>query len=205
MEIDIRDTGRNNTVEIASDVTRTGPMRIEITGNNNHLAIGPRTKLAAGLIEIRNDRSRIDIGAACVISGQLRLRADDTALAIGDETTMMGAHITLHERGRITLGRDCMLSGNIVMDVSDMHSILDAASGARINPPADIEIGDHVWIAQGVQILKGAVIGSDCVIGARALVTGTLPAGSLAAGAPARVMREGVTWDRRRLPWPGSG
>ncbi len=201
MTLDITDTGRDNRIEIAPDVTRTGNLRIVIAGDGNRLSIGPGTKLAAGLIEIRNNNATLKIGAGCLVSGQLRLRADDTRLEIGDATTMMGAHITLHERGAIRLGRDCMLSGNIQMDVSDMHSILDAATGKRINPPEDIEIGNHVWIAQGVQILKGARIGDDCIIGARALVTGEIPAGSLAAGAPARVMRSGVTWDRRRLAW----
>jgi acetyltransferase-like isoleucine patch superfamily enzyme len=33
------------------------------------------------------------------------------------------------------------------------------------------------------------------------LVTGDIPAGSIAVGVPARVVRQGVTWDRRRLPW----
>lgn len=201
MQVEINDTGRDNRIEIAQDVSRTGPLRIVITGNDNHLRIGAGTRLGSGLIEIRNHQSAIDIGASCVISGELRLRATATRLEIGDETTMMGAHITLHEAGTIRLGRDCMLSGNIWMDVSDMHSILEADTGRRINPPEDIEIGDHVWIGQGVQILKGSRIGDNCVIGARALVSGHIPAGSLAVGSPARILRSGITWDRRRLPW----
>jgi maltose O-acetyltransferase len=42
----------------------------------------------------------------------------------------------------------------------------------------------------GVRILKGATIGSDSVIGAGSVVTGTIPAGVVAAGNPARVIRE---------------
>lgn len=201
MQLDITDTGKRNRIDIAQDVIRTGNMRIVIAGDDNHLEIGLGTRLTSGLIEIRDHRSAIKIGARCSIAGQLRLRADNTRLMIGDETTMMGAQITLHEAGTIQLGRDCMLSGNIKMDVSDMHSILDVATGRRINPPEDIEIGNHVWIAQGVQILKGSKIGDDCMIGAHALVLGDIPAGSVAAGAPARVLRSGITWDRRRLPW----
>ncbi|MCX8228287.1 MAG: acyltransferase, partial [Sulfitobacter sp.] len=105
-----------------------------------------------------------------------------------------------HESGTITLGDDCMLSGDITMDVSDMHSILDVESGIRINPPRDILIGDHVWLAQGVRIMKGSQIGQDCIIGSRALVCSSIPANSLAVGTPARVVRSGVTWDRRRIP-----
>ncbi|WP_295511921.1 acyltransferase [uncultured Sulfitobacter sp.] len=81
-----------------------------------------------------------------------------------------------------------------------MHSILDVQSGERLNPPRDIVIGDHVWLAHGVRIMKGAQIGQDCIVGSRAMVFGEIPANSLAVGSPARVVRSGVTWDRRRIP-----
>ncbi len=157
--------------------------------------------IAGGMIELRNHRSSIQIGDGCNLAGSLRCRATDSHIRIGNLTTMMMAQITLHEAGAITLGEDCMLSGDIAMDVSDMHSILDMETGKRLNPPRDIEIGDHVWLAQGVRVMKGARIGQHSIVGSRAMVLGDIPAHSLAVGAPARVVREGVTWDRRRLPF----
>jgi acetyltransferase-like isoleucine patch superfamily enzyme len=124
------------------------------------------------------------VGADCKLNGRFRCRADHSHLQFGAGTTIMGAAITLHEAGRIS---DCMLSGDIQMDVSDMHSIIDVASGARINPPQDIEIGNHVWLGQGVRVLKGVRIGDNTIIGSRAVVTGDIPAGSIAVGVPARV------------------
>lgn len=197
----LSDTGIGNRVDIDPSVTVSDKTAIRLSGQGHHLVIGPGTQLTGCLIELRNHTSSVHIGANCVIGGELRCRAKDTHIAIGDKTTIMSAAISLHEAGRISLGTDCMLSGNITMDVSDMHSILDAATGLRCNPPQDIAIGDHVWIAQGVQVMKGSTIGADCVIGARALVTGDIPPGSLAIGAPARVQRSGITWDRARLPW----
>lgn len=157
--------------------------------------------IAGGMIELRNHRSSIHIGDRCNLAGSLRCRATDSHIRIGNLTTMMMGQITLHEAGAITLGEDCMLSGDIAMDVSDMHSILDMETGKRLNPPRDIEIGDHVWLAQGVRVMKGARIGQHSIVGSRAMVLGDIPAHSLAVGAPARVVREGVTWDRRRLPF----
>jgi len=197
----LTDTGHGNTVDIDPSVQITGKATITLAGTGHHLVIGPGTKLANCLIELRNHDSSVTIGADCVINGHLRCRASDTHIAVGDKTTIMSAQITLHEVGRITLGADCMLSGGITMDVSDMHSILDVTTGTRINPPQDITIGTHVWLAQGVQVLKGATIGDDSIIGARALVAGDVPAQALAIGAPARVQRTGVTWDRARLDW----
>ena len=200
MQIEITDTGKNNQVEVASTATCGPTLQVRIEGDHNHLMIGPGARLT-GLIEIRNHHSSIRIGADCVINGQFRCRADHSHLSIGEATTIMMATVTLHEAGRISFGRDCMLSGDIQMDVSDIHSIIDVASGARINPPQDIEIGTHVWLGQGVRVLKGVRIGDNSIIGSRALVAGDIPAGSIAVGVPARVVRGGVTWDRRRLPW----
>jgi maltose O-acetyltransferase len=55
---------------------------------------------------------------------------------------------------------------------------------------APVEIGDDVFVGMGAKILKGSTIGSGSVIGAGAVVTGAIPAGVVAAGNPARVIRE---------------
>ena len=88
-----------------------------------------------------------------------------------------------------------MFSTEIMMSVSDMHPIFDA-DGRRINPDGDIVIGDHVWIGFRCVVLKGARIGAGAVIGAGSIVHGDIPAGAVAAGNPARVIRRDVTWRR---------
>ncbi|MBV9758771.1 MAG: hypothetical protein JO047_17135 [Alphaproteobacteria bacterium] len=75
-----------------------------------------------------------------------------------------------------------------------MHSILDAASGTRVNPARDVSLGDRVWVGQRSMILKGVTIGHDAIIGAGAVVTRSVPAHCIAAGNPARVVRRGVRW-----------
>lgn len=52
-----------------------------------------------------------------------------------------------------------------------------------------IRIGHNVWIGGGAIILSGVTIGDDCVIGAGSVVKRDLPAGSVAVGNPARVVR----------------
>jgi acetyltransferase-like isoleucine patch superfamily enzyme len=45
--------------------------------------------------------------------------------------------------------------------------------------------------------MKGASIGAGAVVGLRAVVTHSVPANCVAAGTPARVIRENVRWDRK--------
>ena len=52
-----------------------------------------------------------------------------------------------------------------------------------------IVIGDNVWLGGGVIVCPGVTIGADTVVGAGSVVVRDLPAGVLAVGNPARVVR----------------
>lgn len=54
---------------------------------------------------------------------------------------------------------------------------------------APVEIGDHVWVGFGVVILKGVRIGQGAILAAGSVITKDIPAWSVAAGNPARVIR----------------
>ena len=54
---------------------------------------------------------------------------------------------------------------------------------------APVSIGNNVWIGANSMVLAGASIGDHSVIAAGSIVTGAIPARSLAAGTPARVIR----------------
>lgn len=169
-----------------------------VKGEGNVITLGEGSRLTR--VHIEGHRNRINIGARCLLNGQIIIKCSDGLIEIGDATTAMGIKIHMHESSRIIIGRDCMFSGGIWMDTSDNHSIIDVASGKRINPCKPIEIGEHVWVGQQSTILKGATIGSHSIIGAGSMVRGVIPDHSLAVGSPAKVIRDGVTWDRRRLP-----
>jgi maltose O-acetyltransferase len=55
---------------------------------------------------------------------------------------------------------------------------------------APITLADNVWLGGGVIVCPGVTIGEDTVVGAGAVVTKNLPAGVVAVGVPARVLRE---------------
>lgn len=61
--------------------------------------------------------------------------------------------------------------------------------GGAIRP---INIGKHCFIGGGSMILPGVTIGDECIIAAGAVVTSDIPARCIAAGNPARILREDI-------------
>ena len=172
---------------------------VEITGKNCRLSIGPGARLWHCSIKLMGDGAELHIGSGCRLR-RARLVAEDdgTRLRIGDQTTMTGPTLVAQEGGLLQLGRDCMVAQNAELRNSDSHSILDAASGSRLNPAADAIIGDHVWIGLGAFVFKGARIANGSVVAARSLVAGEIPPACIAVGTPAKVVRSGIVWQRSR-------
>ncbi|MDB5425938.1 MAG: hypothetical protein JWQ29_3354 [Phenylobacterium sp.] len=174
----------------------SGPLIIE--GLGCRVRIGRNVDFRARLrIFADAPNATIEIGDNCTIDGLIRLvRGDGNLIRVGAGTTFNEVSLSLHERGAIRIGEDCMFSTGVQMDTSDMHPIFDRATGVRVNPAQDIDIGDHVWLGTRVLVLKGARIGSGSIVGAGSLVAGTLPENALARGGPARVVQENIVWTR---------
>jgi len=84
---------------------------------------------------------------------------------------------------------------NVVVQSSDAHPIIDVKTGKAINPGADVEIGDHVWMTTNVMVMKGVKIANDCIIGAGSIVSKDCPTpNSIYAGTPAKLIKEGFNW-----------
>ena len=62
-----------------------------------------------------------------------------------------------------------------------------------------INIGDDVWIGQGASLLKGATIGSGSVLGYGSILTKQLESNTICSGAPAKVVKRNIIWDRQSM------
>jgi maltose O-acetyltransferase len=111
-------------------------------------------------------------------------------IEVGDRTEFNNNLMLKSEGEGIRIGSDCLFGAEVQIFDSDFHDLHPDRRGAGTQKTAAVEIGDNVFAGMGVKILKGATIGSDSVIGAGSLVTGAIPAGVIAAGNPARVIRE---------------
>lgn len=149
---------------------------------------GLRAEHGVSIVRL-SEASTVRIGTDVLLAHDvsLHLRDRGAVLEIGDGTFVNHrTELVAHEHVR--LGRDCLLAWDVLVLDSDSHAV---DGGPRSAP---VRIGDRVWIGCRATVLKGVTVGDGAVIAAGSVVTGDVPARALVAGNPARVVREGVTW-----------
>ena len=64
-----------------------------------------------------------------------------------------------------------------------------AIAARRVGAPKPVTIHDNVWLGYGVIVMKGVTIGKNSIVGMNSVVTKDIPANSVAAGSPAKVIK----------------
>lgn len=112
---------------------------------------------------------------------------DASRLSTGQNVHLVDAIINLRS-GRVTIGDNSFL-GHGVMLLTGKHDIMQQGLARHAAVPEegrDIMIGQGVWIASGAIIVGPCEIGDNAVIGAGAVVTGHVDAGTICTGMPLR-------------------
>jgi len=112
----------------------------------------------------KNEMGRIKIGDYCLVCPGVRIEA----------------------ASEIIIGNNCMIARNAYITDSDWHDIYNRISTGA---PRPVRIEDNVWIGDGATICKGVAIGANSVVGARSVVTNSVPSNTVAAGNPAKVVK----------------
>lgn len=149
-------------------------------------------------------KGAINIGKRCkIISSQtanpiglnhkciIRALTNDSQIKVGDDVGISGS--TLLARKSISIGDNTLIGANCTITDSDHHPVdADERLNSRSEKiqSAPIVIGNNVWIGGNVMILKGVTIGKNSVVGAGSIVVSDIPENVIAAGNPARVIRE---------------
>ena len=90
---------------------------------------------------------------------------------------------------RITIGDDVQIGPHVQL-LTPTHPVEAEPRRQKWEAAQPITIRDNVWLGGGVIVCPGVTIGADTVVGAGAVVTKDLPAGVVAVGNPARVIKD---------------
>lgn len=148
------------------------PWYTVVSGPNIHLGH------SATVVAEADNRVRIGVWGREPGSGSIR---------IGD-AVMISPGVRISASDEITIGNGCMMANGVYITDCDWHGIYDRVN--RDPDPRPVRIGDNVWIGDRATVLKGVTIGDNSIVAACSVVTRDVPANTVVAGNPARVVKE---------------
>lgn len=134
-----------------------------------------------------DNRGVINMGNQSRITNTFRL-INKGEINIGEFSYINPNAVIRIDKG-LTIGNHCAISWNCTFMDTNAHKI----NGEDV--PKEIYIGNNVWIGAHVMVLKGAVIGNNCIVAAGSVVTGKFADNVLIGGVPAKVIKENITWE----------
>jgi acetyltransferase-like isoleucine patch superfamily enzyme len=165
------------------------------------IGVGSKVFSSGRIVNMREDKSAISIGNASQVLGELLVFAHGGNICIGDECSIgIGTRIWSGES--IIIGNRVLISHGVNIFDNQTHPLSASERSEHFRKivtsghPSEIELGerpivieDDVWIACMSIILRGVHIGRGVVVGAGSVVTKDVPAWSVVAGNPARVIK----------------
>jgi acetyltransferase-like isoleucine patch superfamily enzyme len=135
---------------------------------------------------------RLEVGAGALLEPDVWITAPGQARVRIGAGTFLNLGVMVAAQELVEIGDHCMLAnGCFVSDASHRYedqSLPITWQGFETKGPT--RIGDNCWLGAHVVVTSGVTIGERCVVGANSVVTSDLEPFSLAAGSPARVIRQ---------------
>jgi hypothetical protein len=189
--------GGNFLLYPAQDQHQLGKLSLNLQGVGHVVALmaGPQRRLHANLLG--SDSCLICLGGARQTQ-VVKVVAYEAGSVIwlGQGMTSNGSTLTTGGSAHILIGDDAMFSWDVFVRATDVHSVIDLRSGQVKNFAQSVVLGRHVWAGANVWIGKGCTIGAGAILSQGAVVTRDVPANSVAAGVPATIKSQEVTWAR---------
>lgn len=164
------------------------------------VTVGPGCRFYGVARFHRVGRSSIVIGEGCVFRSvpwsnpvgvdrrcMVSAIGSGARVEIGANSGFTGTVVCAAEE--IVIGDNVLCGSNVTIVDADWHGLDPAARRGNVGATAPVRIENDVFIGLGAIVLKGVTIGRGSVVGAGSVVTRSIPARSIAAGNPARVIR----------------
>lgn len=121
----------------------------------------------------------------------LHAKRKHSHIVIGDNTWISNNLTIISDGKKIVIGKNCLIGSDVEIVDSNFHDVNpeNRLNGAFVMQ-GDVRIDDNVFIGNNVTILKGVHIGKNSAIANRAVVTKSIPANTISAGIPAKVVKE---------------
>jgi acetyltransferase-like isoleucine patch superfamily enzyme len=173
----------------ASELVRSRIKQATLKAMYPGLRIGPNAFLGRDCHLLVADGSELVVGRGVAVERFASISAKGGSCILGENVFVgVGAVICAHLSIRI--GQDVLIGEYVSIRDQDHRVSAGAITASNGFVDAPVIIGDNVWIGAKATITKGVTIGENSVVGAGAVVTHDVPPNSVAAGVPARRVRD---------------
>ena len=135
---------------------------------------------------------RLEVGAHTLFEPHVWLTAPDPARITIGTGTFLNIGVMVAALELVEIGNYCMFANGCFITDSN-HRFDDPVTPVPwqgFTSKGPTRVGNNVWCGANVVITSGVTVGERSVIGANSVVTTNIPAFSIVAGAPARVLRK---------------
>ena len=158
----------------------------KVRGN---VTIGRNVYIAGGAELIADNNEKIIIGDHARIFKGVLMYPNGGKIAIGSNVSI-NPYCVIYGNGGLDIGDNVMIAASCIL-VAATHNFArtDISISLQGEISRGIHIGSDVWLGARAVILDGVKIGKGAIIGAGAVVTKDIPPYSIAAGIPAKVIK----------------
>jgi len=136
------------------------------------------------------DNQGITIGDGVFIGRNTIISCKNGDIEIDDRANI-GFNCEIFSGGHVRLGKNTLVAAYTYLVGGDhLHDRTDIPVLDQGRVAEGIEVDDNVWLGAHVVVSDGARVGHDAIIGAGAVVRGEIPPFQIAAGVPAKVIRD---------------
>lgn len=170
--------------EIRIDVSRQSPEELELAKKHAQLVFRfNNTMPFTDEYDALMHEIFTDMGEGSVVNAPLTaVRPHE--VKIGKNVVIMNGCLMM-AAGGITIEDGVMIAANVQL-ISNNHDLYER----MVITCKPVRICAHAWIGAGATILPGVTVGRNAVVGAGSIVTRDVPADTIVAGNPARIVRK---------------
>jgi acetyltransferase-like isoleucine patch superfamily enzyme len=178
---------------ILGSVGRNVVFGINVTLRHPHkIVIGDNVVIDDGccLDAKGSDNTGITIGTGVFVGRNTILSCKNGDIIVDDHANL-GFNCEIFSASRVRVGKSVLMAAYTYLVGGDhLYDRVDIPVLEQGRTARGVEVDDNVWLGTHVVVTDGSKVGRDAIIGAGAVVVGEIPEFAIAAGIPAKVMRD---------------
>lgn len=163
-------------------------VRFRLLAGLGVVRVGPRLQVGAH-VDLRV-YGELRIGSDVFLDRNCSLQVSPGAILIIGDYAYVGQSTVITAARRVEIGAHVLVAEHCSIRDSDHQIEPEDRRVEREGVTSPVLIAPDVWIGAGVRVLRGSRIGAGAIVAANAVVRSDIPERSVAAGVPARVVKE---------------